>query len=284
VLNDECGIREFRIHHSPNSEFPELNYPFDVQKLSSFKEEAMKELVRSTLVLGLMFGLLSTGCDLFNPPPPKYGVEHQLFLPGAKRQVWAIAPAINLSGQKGPDPILQADLLYQQMQQIHGLTIVPVNRVVEVLAGLKLEKIQSSDQAAVVCDLLGCDAIVVPTVTIYDPYDPPKFGASLQLFTKSTGFARPKNVDVHELSRAAAPNENDSLPAPGKDNFLQAVGMYDAANGSVRDAVVEYAHGRNDPLGPMGSKEYFASMDRYCGFAYNALMVDLLKQMEPKKK
>ena len=61
------------------------------------------------------------------------------FLPG-KRQVWAIAPVINLSGQKAVDPILQADLVYQQMQQVHGLTLVPVNRVVEVMAGLEDRK------------------------------------------------------------------------------------------------------------------------------------------------
>jgi hypothetical protein len=229
------------------------------------------------------------GCDLFDPKPPPYGVEKQLFLPGTKTQVWAVAPVINLSGQKAVDAVLQADLVYQQMQQVHGLKLVPVNQVVAVLAGLKIEKVQSADQAAVVCDLLGCDALVVPTVTIYDPYDPPKLGASLQLFSKPAGFVRPKNVDVHELTRAAAPVEDDSLPAPN-NKFVQAVGMFDAANGSVRDAVVDYARGRQDPVGPLGVREYTSDMDRYCGFVYNALTVDLLKQMnlfrqaEEKKK
>ncbi|HET6249568.1 MAG TPA: hypothetical protein VFE47_17905 [Tepidisphaeraceae bacterium] len=239
----------------------------------------MNKKVRSTLIAGSIFALLAGGCDLFDPKPSPYGVEKQLFLPGVKRQVWAISPVINLSGQKTVDPVLQADLVYQQMQQVHGLTLLPVNRVVEVMAGLKMEKVQSADQAAVICDLLGCDALVVPTVTIYDPYDPPKLGASLQLFAKPAGFTRPKNVDVRELSRAAAPVEDDSLPAPDK-GFLQAVGMYDASNGTVRDAVVEYARGRQDPLGPLGTKEYLESMDRYCGFVYNALTAELLKQMD----
>jgi hypothetical protein len=224
------------------------------------------------------------GCDLLDPRPPEYGVERQVFLPGSKRQVWAIAPAINLSGQKGVDAILQADLLFEQMQQIHGLTLVPVNRAVEVMAGLKIEKVQSSEQAAVICDALGCDALVVPTVSVYDPYDPPKLGASLQVFAKPTGFMRPKNVDVRELSRAAAPPEDSSLPTPADKSFIQAVGIFDASNGSVRDAIADYARGRNDPLGPMGQKEYFSSMDRYCGFVYNALTVDLLKQLEARTK
>ena len=221
----------------------------------------------------------SSGCET----PAPYGTEHQLFLPGPRRQVWAIAPAVNLSGQKAVDPILQADLLYQQLQQVHGLTVVPVNRVVEVFAGLGIEKVQSAEQAAVVCDLLGCDALVVPTVTLYDPYDPPKLGASLQVFAKPTGFVRAPNVDVRELSRAAAPVEDESLPPSANPRFLQAVGVYDAANGSVRDATLEYARGRNDPVGPLGPREYLLSMDRYCGFVYNALMTDLLKQLEERE-
>ena len=52
----------------------------------------------------------------------------------------------------------------------------------------------------------------------------------------------------------------------------------------MREAVLAYAKGRSDPTGPMGDKEYFSSMDRYCGFVYSALAADLLKQMEPEKK
>jgi len=238
----------------------------------------MKKMLRSTL-LGLMLGatVLVTGCE----PPPQYGSERQLFLPGPKRQVWAIAPVVNISGQKVVDPILQADLLYQQLQQVHGLTVIPVNRVAEVFVGLRIEKVQSAEQAALVCDLLGCDALAVATVTLYDPYDPPKVGASIQVFSKPAGFTRPKNIDVRELSRAAAPVEDDSLPKPDV-HFLQAVGVFDAANGTVREAVLDYARGRHDPQGPMGAKEYTASMDRYCGFVYHALTTDLLKQMDPK--
>ena len=51
-----------------------------------------------------------------------------------------------------------------------------------------------------------------------------------------------------------------------------------AANGSVREAVLTYAKGRNDPLGPLGSKEYLVNMDRYCGFVYHALITDLIRE------
>lgn len=213
---------------------------------------------------------------------PQYGREQPLYLPSKRQEVWAIAPALNLSGQREVDPLLQADLAFQQLQQVKGVTVVPVNRVAEVYAGLRIEQVQSAEQAALVCDLLGCDALVVPTVTAYDPYNPPKFGASLQMFRKPGAYARPQDIDPRELSRAATPGETDSLPTAAAGlgaGFLQSAGVFDAANGSVRDAVLRYAAGRNDPAGPLGAKEYLVSMDRYCGFVYHALTEDLLRSM-----
>ena len=213
---------------------------------------------------------------------PVYGVEQARELLSARRQVWAIAPALNLSGQAEVDPLLQADIAYQQLQQVRGLTIVPVNRVAEVYASLRIDKVQSAEQAALVCDLLGCDALVVPTVTAYDPYNPPKFGASLQMFRRPESYARPDAVDPRALSRAAAPPPDESLPRDDAE-FVQSVGVFDAANGSVREALFAYAQGRNDPAGPLGAKEYLVSMERYCGFVYHELIGDLLVAARPGK-
>ena len=202
-------------------------------------------------VAAAMLIAAGSGCSLLKEKPPEYGIEHQRALASERGEVWAIAPAINLSGQHEVDPILQADIAYQQLQTIKGLTVIPVNRVAEVYATLRIERVQSVEQAAVVCDLLGCDAIIVPTVTAYDPYNPPKFGASLQMFRKTPAFQRQTGIDPRALSRAAArPEVDESLPQDAP--FVQAVGMYDAANGSVRDALLAYAAGRNDPVGPLG--------------------------------
>ncbi|MGH7175892.1 MAG: hypothetical protein ACREJC_00800 [Tepidisphaeraceae bacterium] len=211
-------------------------------------------------------------------PPTPYGRETPVALRTERRQVWAVAPAINLSGYDEIDPLLQADLLYQQLQQVGGLTVIPVNRTAEVYSSLRIMNVDSEEQAAVVCDLLGCDALVVATVTAFDPYNPPKFGASLQLFAKPGSYARPANVDPRELSRQAAPAPAQSLPRDGQ--FIQAVGMFDAANGSVRDALMVYASGRSDPVGPLGAREYLVSMDRYCGFVYHELILEVLDKVE----
>src|SRR5256885_5949186 len=122
--------------------------------------------MRSTIV-ALVMGAAGL-CGACAQKDPEYGREFVQSLPPHRREVWAVAPAINLSGQREVDPLLQADLLYQQVQQVRGLTVVPVNRVVEVYAGLGIEQVQSAEQASLVCDLLGCDALLVPTVTAFD--------------------------------------------------------------------------------------------------------------------
>jgi len=224
------------------------------------------------ILVALVLAAPLLGCNEGRKP---YGQEQPLFLPGARRQAWAVAPVINLSGQRQVDPLLQADLLYQQLQQVQGVTAIPVNRVAEVYAKLRIEKVESEEQAALVCNLLGCDGLVVGTVTLYDPYNPPKVGASLQVL-RPGDFSRAANVDVRDLARRASPDENASLPKRG--SFVQVAGMFDSANGSVRARLFHYAGGRNDPVGPYGEMEYLMDADRYCGFVYFALLEELLQK------
>jgi hypothetical protein len=93
-------------------------------------------------------------------------------------------------------------------------------------------------------------------------------GASLALFRKPPGYVRPSGVPLPDLARRAK-------PADAAD-FRQAVGMFDSADGTVRKSLLEFAAGRSDPNGPMAEREYFLSMDRYCGFVYHQLIADLL--------
>ena len=216
--------------------------------------------------------LLSGGCA----GDPKYGRERSLALKGPKQKVWAVAPVVNLSGQSGVDPLLQADLVYQQLQTVAGLTVVPVDRVAQVYAAAGLEQIQSAEQAQAVIDTLGCDGLIITTITQFDPYNPPKIGAAMQLFERKGD--RTSGPDPQRMLRSATPGPETSLPQ--NSDFIQVVGMFDSTNGSVREAIAAYARGRHEPLGPMGAKEYFASMDRFCGFAYYSLTESLLVRLE----
>ena len=147
---------------------------------------------RMQYIVGLIAVLVLTGCA---EPVPIWGVEHApLFLPGHKRQVWAVAPVVNLSGQHAADPILQADLVFQELQQVEGVTVIPVNRTVEVLLSLRIEKVASEEQAAIVCGLLGCDGLVVPTITI--PSVPSPICQSMRFLSRAKSSAPSGSIGV----------------------------------------------------------------------------------------
>ena len=238
----------------------------------SFKDEVMRKIRPGLMALTWL--ALALGCSSQKP----YGEEEQLFLPGTHRQVWAVAPAINLSGQSQVDPLLQSDLVYQELQKVRGLTVIPVDRVVEVYASLKIDKVQSEKQAYDICRLLGCDGLVVPTVTAYDPYDPPKFGASIQLFVRPGTFDRLPKLDPRALERSATATAPAAMPET--HNMAQVVEMYDASDGTVLEAVKAYAKGRTDPNKPLGVDEITVSMDRYCAFGYHELLSELLDNLD----
>lgn len=226
------------------------------------------------LMLAALSGLALTAaaCDSGNVP---YGRESQITISAPKPQVWAVAPAINLSGQPSVDPLLQGDIVFQGLAQVKGVTALPINRTVEVFAALGIDRVESPEQAAIVCALLGADGLLVPTVTAFDPYQPPKMGASLSLFIKPGAFALQNNVDPRQLIRQAAPAAGGATPG-FRGDVVQASGMYDASNGYTREAVLKYAYGRTDPLGPFGERAILVDSDKYAGFVYRQLTVKLL--------
>lgn len=231
--------------------------------------------------LALVFAIASTcalGCTRKEPP---YGVERRLRLPGEAQQVWAVAPAVNLSGEGGVDPLLHADLVFKQLQSVRGIRAIPVNRTVEAFVSLQIDRIETPEQAQLVCELLGADGLVVPTVTLFDPYDPPKMAAAIQLFSREGSLLRPTGRlgmdDVQAIARS--PRDGLTLPPPEAigGEFLQEAGVFDASHGSTRDALGIYATGRNDPQGAAaGIRAYLLSMDLYAGFVYHELLHNLM--------
>jgi hypothetical protein len=231
-------------------------------------------LTRTSLLLLALAAL--AGCN--SNPDTSYPQEAYLVAPASSPRSIAVAPLLNLSGQNQPDSLVAADIVFQQLQEVRGVTVVPVNRVVDVFVALRINQVQSPEQANIVCNALGVDALLVPTLTLYDPYTPPKMGASLQLFVSKSYASRSSgNVDMRALTRSATPGPMESLPRNA--DFIQAAGVFDAANGSIRERLTQYATGRSDPLGPMGEREYLMHADRFAGFVWHELIGELLAQM-----
>lgn len=249
----------------------------------------MRRLARAGLIpLALALPATVGGCLQSN----SYGVEERLALPAARAQVWAVAPATNLSGEAGIDPLLQADLLFAQLQTVRGIRAVPVNRVAEAYAGLRISGIASAEDAQAVCLAVGADALIVPSITLYDPYDPPRVGASIQVFaadgTRLQGGELPGAVAARQAMRTATDDAVTARwqmdrPIAASGDFLQQAGVFDASHGSVRGAALRWSAGRSDIDGPAGGREVFLVADRYTSFVYHALLGRLMDELAQRR-
>jgi hypothetical protein len=133
---------------------------------------------------------------------------------------------------------------------------------------------------------LEVDGLLVGTITGWDPYDPPKIGAAVQLYRRRVPTAAGR-TDPRKLSRAATPDE---LPVPeGAEPPVSEVAHYfDAANGTTRRLLRNYAHGRAPTDRPAGWRRYLLDMDLYGRFVSHELMRRMLKaewqRLRPKRK
>lgn len=220
---------------------------------------------------------LVIGCEASKKK--QWGEELALFVPPTGPRIIAVAPAIDLSGQEIIDPLLQADIVFQKLGQVRGLTVVPVNRAAEVMASIRMASIETAEDARLICDALGVDALVVPTITLWHPYNPPRVGASLTMFVRHWNTPGQSKGDIRTLSRATTPGAMESMPRNA--DLIQASGVFDASAGSTRARLEAYAAGRSDPAGPMGRGEYLQNMDRYSAFVWHDLIGQLLAQYPP---
>ncbi|MBI1369233.1 MAG: hypothetical protein GC162_11345 [Planctomycetes bacterium] len=221
------------------------------------------------VILSLMLGLMlsAAGCELFQKrieQPLVYSTPY----PGPK--MWAVAPFRNESGTSLVDSAVVADHLAQQIQQINGIGVVPVNRVLAAMNAAQIDAVNSVGDAMKLMNLLGVDGLIVGTITAWDPYEPPKIGATIQLYARELpggGTA----LDSRALTRATSTND-----LPGMVRYEQPVATvsdhFDAANGAVLQRIQDYAHGRAADDEPAGWRRYIINMDLYNEFVSHELM------------
>jgi len=196
---------------------------------------------------------------------------HVMASPYSGPKLWAVVPFRNESGTTLVDPAALADKLVQQLQQIDGITVLPVNRTLEAMAAMELRSIREVPDAMELMQALDADGLIVGTVTAYDPYEPPKLGAIVQLYSRRHPVrSRGGGLNTRELtysSTAGLPVGTVVYSQP----VAQAEGYFDAANGAVLTRLRDYAHGRVPLESPSGYRRYLLSMDLYAEFVSHEL-------------
>lgn len=221
-------------------------------------------VLAATLALFALAG--APGCGAGKPVMPSsnsspYGGEGDV--------IWAVAPLRNESGVSTFDELALTDTLTNEVQQVAGVSVVPVNRTLAAMRALGLPAVRTASDALAICRTLGVDAIVVGVVTAYDPYDPPTLGMNLALYAMSETMhvGKPPEIDPAALRGSPTDPNAGIVGSAAKEPLSVIAEVLDASDGATRERIRQYAAGRHDPSSALGWRRYTASMGLYAKFA-----------------
>lgn len=213
--------------------------------------------------LALVLGSCAPKQTLYSP-----GVLVAPYESGGGDLIWAVAPLRNESGVSNVDTLWVADQLAAAVEQARGLRAMPVNRVVQTMRAMNMRGVSSEDDARTLARALGADAIIVGSVTAWDPYDPPVVGLSVALYAEPGALTgRHDDIDPFKLSRLSTEYHDDARSRFAGRPVNVASDHLDARDHGVLLELKDYARGRSDPESALDWKIYTASMELFTQFA-----------------
>ncbi len=184
----------------------------------------------------------------------------------ARPQVWAVAPLANESGTSAVDSLMVTDAIIARAAEARGLAVLPLNRTLGAMRALRMNAVRSAGDARQLAAALGADAIVVGSITAYDPYDPPTIGLMLGVY--SSGFSGSAGLDATALQKQGSDATASRHAGFDPDAPRVVISEHlDAHNHEVLINLRRYAEGRHDPKTALGWRQYTASMELYTEFA-----------------
>ncbi len=144
-----------------------------------------RPISKTLIALFCSLAAAQSGCSFFSgekkekPTPLEFTLESPY--PGV--HTLAVAPAINLSGSRDFDVLTVSDALFEQLQEVRDLNVLPLNKTLIAMRRLGVREINDPHTAQKIAEALGADGLVIPAITAYDPYNPPTVGMVLQLYT-----------------------------------------------------------------------------------------------------
>ncbi len=230
---------------------------------------------RCTAMVGLcivLFGFTPpSGCT----PRGRLTTPTTLSSPVARTRLWAVVPFANESGVSTVNTLRVADAFTQQLEQVRGIQMVAVNRVVNAMRIADIEAVTTPADALRLIETLNVDALVVGTVTAYNPYPPPTLGMAVQVFGRwsRSDVAR---FDPQALVRAPSDTTASMGDLGGPMAIAQASGVFDSRNNTTLGLLRKFATGRTMPDSPFGTEVYLMDIELYTQFVSYWLIHDLL--------
>lgn len=236
----------------------------------------MTSTEKMLVLLGLLVLAIVPGCSqgptVLTPP----SVLRSPYDSSRGEVVFAVAPLANESGTTVFQPDRVSDALVQAVNEVEGITCLPLNRSLAVMRGMGLRELRSPREVSALADALGVDGLIVGTITAYDPYDPPTLGLTLALHAGPISGSGSLNIDElrGNVTDPDAPDAQRYLESP----IATVSKVYAARNHAVQIDIRNYAEGRSDPSAPRGWQTYMASMPLYTEFVTHATVGRLLDE------
>jgi hypothetical protein len=247
-----------------------MNSRIEVRQVNR-ETQTRKNFVKWCAAVGvLLASLISFGCNpnkaapvLTNPYPRPMNI--------------AVAPFRNLSGTSDVDVMAVTDEFYTELQQVSGLEVMPVNRVLAAFQELNLENVQNPDDVLKLAQTLDVDGVIVGSVTRYNPYPPPEVGMVVQMFLRenSEDAGTVNYVNPGELSRAGQPFQLNAAKMIRPTAMV--VKIFDSRQNDVKKQIERFARSRTDSKTPYGWKHYMKRRN-YLRFVSYEMIGELLSQ------
>jgi len=206
--------------------------------------------------------LVLSGCDMLE----HVGLQHDVLTsPYTQRQVWAVTVLLNESGSLEADGVAMADHLVHQLETAPNIDVLPLNRTIEQMALLELDRIASASDAMALMRALGADGLVIGSVTAYDPYDPPQIGMLIELYTLDDAEAI-QALDPRVMARVATGDQLELPQAEGQQPVGVVSGVYSADDMRVRHRMERYARHRGQIKDSDAWHMIRSNIDRYAEF------------------
>lgn len=183
--------------------------------------------------------------------------------------LWAVVPLRNESGTTILDPYVVSDKIVAAASQVRGVRCLPLNRTIAAMRALDLQDLARPEEAEALAKALGADALLVGSITAYDPYNPPKLGLALALYTRPGFKGRPTtSTEVDPRKLTYQPTDYTYFPRSAYADAPASVvsEFLDGKNHQVLMDIKAYAAGRHDDRTALGWRRFLASMDLFCEF------------------
>ena len=230
---------------------------------------AQTMLTRCLLLGLLVLAAPLAGCQRLVEPAT-------LTSPHLREQLWAVMPPANESGVSIVETDRIADMFAREMQQVMGINVIPVNRVLKTMRDLKMDRVETAGDARVLLNALQADGLIIGSVTAWDPYPPMTLGLAIELYAGER-INRMHALDTIALTRSATAHAAPGMFSSGEP-VTQVAGMFDASNHNTIARLERYATGRNVPDSAYGKDIYLVSMDLYTRFVSFCLLEELLQR------